>query len=153
MQKEIIKKSLSWASVLLCMAVIFWLSSRTADQSSSQSGAILLWLKEHFGDNLFTDFIVRKAAHFLEFTGLSLLINNAFYQTLKSHKYVLSAGLTSVYAATDEIHQLFVAGRSCQISDWGIDTMGALLGTLIFAVILLTVNGIKRKITVDSGEN
>ena len=38
---------------------------------------------------------------------------------------------TSFYAATDEFHQLFVAGRSGQIKDVLIDTIGACIGLLV----------------------
>ena len=76
---------LSWFLVLICMAVIFWLSSRTADESAAQSGVIVEWIIEHFGDNSVTDFIVRKLAHFCEYIGLCFLISNAIYQTKKKN--------------------------------------------------------------------
>lgn len=132
------------------MGIIFWLSSRTADESAAQSGGILLWLTNTFGVNVFTDFIVRKAAHFLEFTGLSLLFNIALLQTRKKSCFIQATLFTSIYAATDEIHQLFVDGRSCQASDWAIDTAGAILGTVCFALITATVSAVKRKKSVDT---
>lgn len=135
MRQEKIKTALCWILVAICMSVIFWLSSQTADKSSVQSGAILQWLISIFGDNLFTDFIVRKAAHCLEFTGLCVLFNLAFYQTHKKTMPLISILCTSLYAASDEIHQLFVDGRSCQFTDWIIDSCGALLGTIGFIVL------------------
>ena len=136
------------------MGIIFWLSSRTADESSAQSGALLEWLISLFGDNIFTDFIVRKLAHFLEFTGLSLLFNIALYQTKKRKMLITATALTSIYAVSDEVHQLFVEGRSCQISDWVIDTAGALLGTVGF-LILFAIAGriIKNKNNIDRTVN
>ena len=136
------------------MGIIFWLSSRTADESSAQSSALLEWLISLFGDNIFTDFIVRKLAHFLEFTGLSLLFNIALYQTKKRKMLITATALTSIYAVSDEVHQLFVEGRSCQISDWVIDTAGALLGTVGF-LILFAIAGriIKNKNTIDRTVN
>lgn len=127
------------------MATIFWLSSRTAEQSSQQSSLVLDRLIAIFGDNIFTDFIVRKAAHCLEFTGLSLLFNISLYQSTGKPKYIIATALTSLYAVTDEIHQLFVEGRSCQLSDWGIDTMGAVLGTLGFIVLFVTARAFAKK--------
>lgn len=56
------------------MGIIFWLSSKTADESSRQSGVILEWITSIFGNNIFTDFIVRKLAHCLEFAGLCLML-------------------------------------------------------------------------------
>ncbi|MDD6620124.1 MAG: VanZ family protein [Eubacteriales bacterium] len=125
-----------WSLTIICMGVIFWLSSRTATESSEQSGVIVEFLRKIFGDNVFTDFIVRKSAHCLEFTGLSFLFNLSLYVTKNKPSFVFAVMLTSIYAATDEFHQLFVEGRSCQITDWAIDTAGAILGALGFLVIL-----------------
>lgn len=52
---------------------------------------------------------------------------------------------TTVYAATDEIHQLFVAGRAGRFSDVVIDSAGALLGVLVFALLVRIVKRIQRK--------
>ena len=41
------------------------------------------------------------------------------------------------YACFDEFHQLFVNGRTGQFSDCLIDTSGAILGILLFKVILI----------------
>ena len=53
-----------WVLSVVCMGVIFYLSSRTADQSSRESGAVLAWLTRLLGDGRLTDFLVRKSAHF-----------------------------------------------------------------------------------------
>ena len=126
------------------MGVIFWLSSRTATESSEQSGVIVEFLRKIFGDNVFTDFIVRKSAHCLEFTGLSFLFNLSLYVTKNKPSYFFAVMLTSIYAATDEFHQLFVEGRSCQITDWAIDTAGAILGALGFLVILSIIKKLNK---------
>lgn len=150
-EKNKIKTVISWILVFICMAVIFWLSSRTADESSQQSGFFLQWLIDKFGDNFFTDFVVRKTAHFLEFTGLCLLFNIALWQTKQRKMPVLSVIFTSLYAATDEIHQLFVEGRSCQFTDWLLDTSGAVAGTIGFLILFAAVTAIiKRKNTIDT---
>lgn len=126
------------------MGVIFWLSSRTATESSEQSGVIVEFLRKIFGDNVLTDFIVRKSAHCLEFTGLSFLFNLSLYVTKNKPSFVFAVMLTSIYAATDEFHQLFVEGRSCQITDWAIDTAGAILGALGFLVILSIIKKLNK---------
>lgn len=150
MQKEKIKTIITWTVITLYMVLIFWLSSRTATESSQQSGVILEWLTEHFGDNFFTDFIVRKSAHFLEFAGLGFLFNISFYQTKKRKMPIISILASSLYALSDEIHQLFIEGRSCQISDWLLDSCGALFGTIAFLVLFAVINAvIKRKNTID----
>lgn len=148
-KKDIIKaveKVLCYLPVIACMGVIFWFSSRTADESAGQSSAVLEWLISIFGDNGFTDFIVRKSAHCLEFTGLSVLFNISILLDRKKFMPLMAAVLTSAYAITDEFHQLFVQGRSCQISDWAIDTAGAIIGSLAFAAIYMLINSaIKRR--------
>lgn len=136
MQQERIKKAICWLLVIACMGVIFWLSSRTAEESDAQSSAIVELITRLFGDGAVTSFIVRKSAHFLEFTGLCLLFNIALHQTKKKPLPILSIALTSAYAITDEVHQLFIEGRSCQFSDWLIDSCGAILGAAAFMLIL-----------------
>lgn len=142
---------LFWVLTVICMAVIFYFSSRTADESSRQSGAILDWLINIFGDNSFTDFIVRKSAHCLEYTGLCILFNCAFYFTRNKISTIPSVICTSAYAVTDEFHQLFVDGRSCEIRDWAIDTCGAVIGAICFLILFLIIKAIiksrKKKLT------
>lgn len=140
------------------MGVIFWLSSRTADESAQQSGTVLKWLISVFGDSFFTDFIVRKLAHCLEFTGLCVLFNLSLLLDRKKVMPVMAAILTSAYAITDEFHQIFVVGRSCQISDWAIDTCGAAAGSIAFMIIYVIAKSImkrnaKSKSVIDTGNN
>ncbi|MGN1123354.1 MAG: VanZ family protein [Eubacterium sp.] len=153
MQTERIKSALLWFITVLCMGVIFWLSSRTAQESSEQSSAVLEWLIRIFGDNLFTDFIVRKLAHCLEFTGLCFLLNLSLLQSFKKKMPLRAILFTSLYAVTDEVHQLFVEGRSCQISDWAIDTAGAVIGALAFILVLYAIKCIKKKNCIDTVNN
>ncbi len=127
------------------MGVIFWLSSRTADESSAQSGEVLEWLYKVFGDNFFTIFIVRKLAHCLEFTGLGFLFAVSLYLTRSKRSTLFAILFTSLYAVTDEVHQIFVTGRSCEFRDWVIDTFGALVGALGFVIILAIADSISNK--------
>lgn len=154
MRQEKIKTAIAWILVVVCMGVIFWMSSQTSDESSAQSSAILIWLKNIFGNSIFTDFSVRKLAHFLEFAGLSLLINIALWQTRKKKEAPFAVALTSLYAVTDELHQLFIPGRSCQLMDWAIDTSGAILGAICFLIIFAVISSVKnRKNPIDSKNN
>lgn len=41
----------------------------------------------------------------------------------------LAIAIAVAYAVTDEVHQLFVPGRSADVADWIADTAGALMGT------------------------
>lgn len=127
------------------MGVIFWFSSRTATESTQQSNTIVEWLISLFGESELWVFIVRKSAHALEFTGLALLLSFALYFSRGKKSLLLSVFITSVYAVTDEVHQLFVEGRSCEFRDWAIDTAGAVIGAIAFSVILAITNAIIDK--------
>jgi len=154
MRQEKIKLIFCWILTAVCMLIIFWLSSRTADESAAQSGAVLQWFISHFGDNGFTDFIIRKSAHCLEFAGLCFLFNLSLWQTKKTPCPVLSVIFTSVYAATDEFHQRFVAGRSCELRDWAIDTAGAIVAAICFMIIYALIKHIsKKKNSIDRTDN
>ena len=140
---------LFWILTIICMGVIFWFSSRTANESTEQSNVFVGWLMRLFGDSELWVFIVRKSAHCLEFTGLSLLFNCAWYFTRNKKSVMISLACTSLYAVTDEVHQLFVEGRSCELRDWAIDTFGAILGAagflVIFAIVQKIINNKQKK--------
>lgn len=56
----------------------------------------------------------------------------SFGDRLRRHTYWLGPWLIAVcYAATDETHQLFVPGRSGQVRDVLIDSVGAAIGVLL----------------------
>ncbi|MBQ9530770.1 MAG: VanZ family protein [Eubacterium sp.] len=147
MPREKKNKTLSvvfWILTAFVMAIIFFLSSRNADESASQSSWLLTIINSIFGATL-TDFIIRKAAHFCEYVLLCFLFNCSFYLTFKKNRTWLSLALTSLYAATDEIHQIFVEGRSCELRDWAIDTAGAIVGLTVFVIITFIANQYKQK--------
>ena len=65
-----------------------------------------------------------------------LLLSFACAATWGRRYTAVSLPLASLYAITDEVHQRFVPGRSCQATDWAIDTAGAALGLLCAGVLL-----------------
>jgi VanZ family protein len=50
---------------------------------------------------------------------------------LSGRALVASAGLALAYGLSDEIHQLFVPGRSFEVADLVADALGAALGALL----------------------
>lgn len=48
---------------------------------------------------------------------------------------VIAFAICVLYAASDEVHQLFVPGRSGQVSDVGIDAVGALIGIGVYPIL------------------
>lgn len=122
------------------MAAIFYFSSRTADESEQQSGFFTMLITKIFGIGGFSDFIIRKLAHFTEFAGLGLLFAITLKVQTGKSKTPTAIICSSIYAATDEIHQIFVPGRACRLLDWGIDTGGAALGALA-VLLIITLSG------------
>lgn len=77
------------------------------------------------------DHAVRKTAHFTEYAILGFLLTGAASLSI-GWKSFLYPGITGVlYAASDEFHQLFVPGRSGQISDVLLDSAGVCFGVLL----------------------
>lgn len=115
-----------------CMILIFCFSADNAEESTEKSNffvSILEQLPIDIRDNL--SFIVRKTAHFTIYAILGFLVSGVFSE--KRIFYTLS--VCFLYACTDEIHQYFVAGRSCRFQDVMIDTAGSFFGILIFMMI------------------
>jgi len=90
-----------------------------------------------------TMFPVRKLAHFSlyfllgAFAFLSIITYGNFSVFLKG---IISFGFCVLYSTSDEIHQYFVPGRSCELRDVLIDSCGAFLSILILVVIYKTVS-------------
>ncbi|KLU62687.1 VanZ like family protein [Peptococcaceae bacterium CEB3] len=76
------------------------------------------------------NFLVRKTAHVVVYAVLALLL---FYAM--GHHAVLSYGLTTVYAASDEFHQIFVPGRTPAVQDVMLDSAAALIVILVLTRI------------------
>lgn len=52
-----------------------------------------------------------------------------------SKKYLISILICIIYATSDEIHQIFVPGRACQIRDILIDSIGSITGVYLYKLI------------------
>lgn len=83
------------------------------------------------------DLLVKKGGHALGYGLLALSVLHALQPlsapTLSSLKVLLLAwAFTLLYAASDELHQLFVPGRTASWVDVMIDATGAFLGLAAF---------------------
>ena len=90
---------------------------------------------------------VRKTAHFTVYTSLGMLLYLCArtFEGENKRKMLISLMLAFLYACSDEIHQLFVSGRSCELKDVCIDTCGALFGIVIALGIVRILTIIKEK--------
>ena len=129
--------------IILWMIIIFNFSGQIGTESGNTSRKFTvqiikiltgksLSIHEPFVDNLQS--IIRKLAHFSIYTIGGFLIMNYQYGTNKKEyrKILYSIIFGGSYAITDEIHQIFVPGRSGNMFDVGIDTLGVVTGVLIY---------------------
>ena len=86
--------------------------------------------------------IVRKCAHAFEYFVLGILLLNAIRQIWSAKRkkswvryWYLAVVGASVYAVTDEAHQAFVSGRSCELRDIVIDALAAGVGVGVVMLI------------------
>ena len=121
------------------MLVIFLMSSEVADTSSARSDEIVHTIQS-IGVNASTDlltFLVRKAAHISAYFVLGILLFNLLkeYGLGVKKMIFISIAIAMLYACTDEVHQVFVSGRSGQVRDVLIDTAGAAVGVVVYAAL------------------
>ena len=134
------------ASVVLLVAwmvLIFVLSAQTAEVSSQTSGGFITTVIKIFNWNFDSlsaaektvivenfQFLVRKTAHFTIYfiLGVFSFFSLVTYDKICMVWRVLIGGVICLlYSISDEIHQLFVVGRSCEVRDVLIDFCGAML--------------------------
>ena len=138
MTKATVKQLIFAILALGIMAFVFYNSACTADVSDGMSGKILAWINETFGWHL-SSFIVRKVAHFLEFTALGFCLLPAIGENIFpriKRRFLIAGAIGFLYAISDEVHQIFVPGRSCEFRDMCIDFAGIVLGILIARLLV-----------------
>lgn len=133
------------AVTLLLIAFIFLHSSMNDDESNGESLAALSFLTvifEKLGIPLeLTNHTVRKAAHFLEFALLGVLVTLTLYTYIKKPLNNMTSVLFICLATAvcDETIQLYVPGRAGMVQDVLLDFFGSLIGVLIVSAILFTI--------------
>ena len=128
------------------MITIFMFSAQNGDESSELSqGFLRTFILRFTPDNISEDivnmmeYIIRKCAHMTEYAVFGILV---FYQIKlyrlfekEWNRIVMAVICVMIYASTDEIHQLFVGGRSGRFTDVLIDTAGGFIGIMAAAFI------------------
>ena len=156
------KRIISTCLVVFWMVLIFSFSAKDATVSTQMSTSVgemvckifVPGYTEWSGEEQYElaakiDYPIRKTAHAAEYAvlgGLLLCMYESYLQ--KRGKTFLLAFVTGMlYAAGDEVHQLFVPGRSGQVSDVLLDSAGVFAGVGIAFIILRAWN---RKRTLFS---
>jgi VanZ family protein len=83
-----------------------------------------------------------KVIHGLEYAMLGALAARAV-SGRAGRAVILGALIGSLYGASDELHQLFTPGRSCDPRDWVADTIGASVGATSY--VLLRMRGLVER--------
>jgi hypothetical protein len=145
------------------LTVIFVFSNCNADESSDQSSffadIIIRLFYPDFSDLTeiqryeIVDKItypIRKTAHFTIYMVLGVLTYFFFYFHNRMRDfafpkaYTMSIPICFLYACSDEFHQLFIDGRSGNLTDILIDTSGAVLSTLLAIIVLAIIAKVKK---------
>ena len=139
-------------ALILWMGVIFYFSAQEAVHSAGQSRGVLKTIEnvieavtgktvELSGTGLYTaEKLIRKTAHFFVYFILGMLAVNSVYRFCIGKSFWISECICILYAISDEVHQLFVPGRSGQVSDVLLDSVGATAGILIFLFVYSIFN-------------
>ena len=159
-QNAVVRKRICRVLAVCWMVVIFAFSARNADLSTQDSMSIgILFgrlvvpsfaemdaqMQVSFAD--LVDHPIRKLAHATEYAVLGFLLTGSYAD--RSKKRLLQAGvpiiLGALYAVSDELHQLFVPGRSCELTDMLIDSSGVVAGTLAGLFLFMYWKGRKER--------
>ncbi len=143
------------------MVMIFCFSMENAAESDQRSGTISmavirvlhpeyetmeLYQKKELYDSV--QFAVRKCAHYTEYMLLGFMIRlcleSWFGQRIRKPHVIplISMGAGTVYACTDELHQIAIDGRFGTWTDVLVDSCGVLTGICLGSVLIRYV---KRK--------
>lgn len=136
-------------AVIIWCVVIFMFSANDSDESNAQSNWLFEFIVKFVNpvyDSMdpeaqlryhdIATFIIRKLAHFTEYAILGMLAFSALWKVQKVKFRGLFALIFGfLYASSDEIHQLFVPGRTGQFRDVMIDTCGVAFGIIIAILI------------------
>lgn len=144
------KKTISFIVLILWMIVIFSFSNADANKSTGTSDKVIttmIEIKDKITDQETpisekeiivknSSFYVRKIAHITEYLILGFLMFNLLKQYSVTNIYYAII-LCILYSCTDEFHQLFINGRSGSFRDVLIDTIGILLGTYLYKILVI----------------
>ncbi|OLD72151.1 MAG: hypothetical protein AUI33_07435 [Ignavibacteria bacterium 13_1_40CM_2_61_4] len=105
--------------------------------------ALVIFTASSIPGTKFPKFILKiddKVIHISIFIVLGLLVFRALEPRIRKDSFdwlraVLSTSVVAAYGALDEIHQMFVPGRSADFRDAAADAIGAMLSALILYLL------------------
>lgn len=140
------KKILCAALIALNLAFIWGNSLVSGEDSGALSGGIMDWINSFLGLDeagaTLLHHLIRKAAHFTEFTCLGTLLAWACRLNGEKHSLLFPALLGMGAAVVDESIQMFTLDRGPSLTDVWIDTSGVVTGIML---LLLGHHLMKKK--------
>lgn len=139
------RKKICIILAIIWMSVIFYMSNQPASISSIHSGSTINIISkiplignimDYFTSINMDEFIVRKGAHMFSYCFLAILLFMSVYENNIKIAAITAFLVTFLYACSDEFHQLFIPGRSGEFRDVMIDSIGAIIGTLLITIIV-----------------
>ena len=129
--------------IVLCL-IVFFIWDNSLQNGGTSDGFSLIFAKwiapianklGFYGNIWALNRIIRKLAHLTEFTILGGVLYVVLRRYIEYGTVVKTIGVGIVIASLDEFIQLFSLGRSSQLSDVLIDTVGIIIG---ISVVKLT---------------
>lgn len=150
MLKNNVKRNIVILCVIVFVGFIFWNSSKPAEDSDGYSlkiaGMILKTFVSGYDkmlpiqqEEMLTNVnnLVRSAAHITEFAVFGVLVTVLLHKlgqnrdsVITRHKIITALAVCFLCALSDEIFQIFIDGRTFQLTDIACDVFGAYAGIL-----------------------
>ena len=125
--------------IVLCL-IVFFIWDNSLQNGGTSDGFSLIFAKwiapianklGFYGNIWALNRIIRKLAHLTEFTILGGVLYVVLRRYIEYGTVVKTIGVGIVIACLDEFIQLFSLGRSSQVFDVLIDTIGIIIGILV----------------------
>lgn len=133
------RKIIKLVILLIWLYLIFYLSNQPADISSLESKGLFSRVLTFFNiDPILHNPLhnmAREFMHFFEYFILGFILYTNVKEYKIDNKYFVTISLAFLYSVSDEIHQVFVPGRTFEYLDISLDLLGIILSALIIIII------------------
>lgn len=163
--KRNFKRAFFAVALIAWMALIFCLSNQPANASQELSNGFVDSFLDMFIPDFYNmskseqlsllsrvSFIIRKSAHATIYLVLAIFARSYLVYTdfNRSRKNIIAFAICFLYSVSDEVHQYFIVGRSCEFRDVIIDVSGAAFGLIIFWALSEIFTGKRRNLNATA---
>lgn len=137
-------------ATVLTIGFIFYNSGQIGEVSGYRSQQVMEFYNSQIAPLLglphLTHFYIRKLAHFAEYAieGFFLMLSLRVYTSRFIRHISWPALIGLLTALTDETLQKYMAGRTSQVTDVWIDSLGLCAGMGLALLLLLLFRGVER---------